>query len=52
LFKDAVAAAKKVGLPWREEPLVLTPSEQLVKLVVKSQNLAANQGGDSGEGGE
>lgn len=52
LFKDAVAAAKKVGLPWREEPLVLTPADQLVKLVVKSQNLAAKQGSETSEGGE
>lgn len=52
LFNDAVAEAKEVGLPWREEPLSLTPSEQLVKLVVKSQQLAAKQGGDAGEGGD
>lgn len=48
LFHQAVDAAKTAGLPWREEPLVLTPSEQLVKLVVKSQQLAAEQGGDAG----
>lgn len=52
LFEEAVNAAKKAGLPWREAPLVLHPSEQLVKLVVKSQNLAAKQGGDEGEGGD
>ena len=52
MFNEAVDAAKKVGLPWQEEPLVLTPSDPLVKLVVKSQQLAAKQGGDSGEGGE
>lgn len=52
LFKEAVDAAKQVGLPWREEPLPLTPSDQLVKLVVKSQQLAAKQGGDGSEGGE
>jgi CRISPR-associated protein Csb1 len=52
LFNDAVAAAKNIKLPWREQPLVLTPSDQLVKLVVKSQQLAVKQGGDSGEGGE
>ena len=52
IFKNAVDAAKHVGLPWREEPLALTPSDKLVKLVVKSQQLAAKQGGDSGEGGE
>lgn len=48
LFHQAVDAARAAGLPWREEPLVLTPSEQLVKLVVKSQQLAAQQGGDAG----
>ena len=52
LFEGAVAAAKQAGLPWREEPLVLQPSDELVKLVVKSQRLAIEQGGDSGEGGE
>jgi len=52
LFNEAVEAARKAGLPWREEPVVLKPSEQLVKLVVKSQQLAIRQGGDDGEGGE
>jgi CRISPR-associated protein Csb1 len=52
LLNSAVAAAKKVGLSWRTEPLVLMPSEQLVKLVVKSQQLAVQQGVESGEGGE
>jgi hypothetical protein len=47
-----VEQAKKVGLPWRSEPLVLTPSVELVKLVVKSQRLTVQQGGESGEGGE
>ena len=36
LLEDAVAAAKKVGLPWRDD---------LVELVVKSQQLAVAQGG-------
>ena len=52
LFNDAVDAAKKVGLPWREDSIVLTPSDQLVKLVVKSQQLAANQREDGSEGGD
>jgi CRISPR-associated protein Csb1 len=52
LLNAAVAAAKDTGLSWREEPLVLRPSDELVKLVVKSQRLAIEQGGDSGEGGE
>lgn len=49
LLHEAVEAAKQAGLPWRSEPLTLTPSENLVKLVVKSQEQAAKQGGDSGE---
>jgi CRISPR-associated protein Csb1 len=52
LLGDAVAAAKGRGLPWRDEPLVLTPSDQLVKLVVRSQRLAVAQGGGNGEGGD
>ena len=52
LLNEAVKQAKALGLPWREEPLVLTPSPDLVKLVVKSQQLAAQQGGESGEGGD
>lgn len=48
LFEAAVAAARKVGLPWRTEPLTLTPSASLVKLTVKSQRLAAASAGDDG----
>jgi len=49
LLTNAIDEAKKAGLPWREDPLVLTPSDQLVKLVVKSQELMCKQGGDAGE---
>jgi len=49
MLKDAVEQAKGVGLPWQSEPLVLTPSDELVKLVVKSQQLAVQQGGEGGE---
>ncbi len=52
LLGEAVAAAKKVGLSWREVPLPLAPSDDLVKLVVKSQQLAAQQGAETGEGGD
>jgi CRISPR-associated protein Csb1 len=51
LLNQAIAAAAKLGLKWLGEPLVLTPSAQLVKLVVKSQQLAV-MGGESDEGGE
>lgn len=46
LLQAAVVAAKKVGLPWREEPLLLQPSDKLVKLVVKSQLLAIQKGAE------
>jgi len=51
LLKEAVAAAGAVGLSWRQEPLVLEPSPQLVALVRKSQVLAVAGGEeDGGEG--
>lgn len=49
LLKDAVDAAKNIGLPWREEPLRLRPSDDLVELVVRSQQRAITQGGEGGE---
>ena len=52
LLNGAVTKAKKLGLRWQEEPVVLTPSNALLKLVVKSQQLAARQSGETGEGGE
>ena len=49
LFRDAVALAKKAGLPWMEGELMLTPSPQLADLVRRSQELAASKA-ESGEG--
>ncbi len=51
LLKEAVevATSKEIGLPWRTDPLRLVPSDDLVKLVVKSQQLALAQGGEGGE---
>lgn len=48
LLESAVQAAVKLGLPWQAEPIILTPSDELIALVKKSQDLAAT--GD--EGGE
>ncbi len=48
LLAEAVAAAKEAGLAWREEPLMLRPSDSLVKLVARSQQLSAQTGGDEG----
>lgn len=51
LLKEAIDAVKalETPLPWREEPLQLVPSDDLVKLVVKSQQLALAQSGEGGE---
>lgn len=51
LLNDAVAEARKAGLPWMEQELTLTPSPELVALVRKSQELSAGTGGAE-EGGE
>jgi CRISPR-associated protein Csb1 len=44
LVKQAAAAVVAAGLPWETDPLVLTPSKQLVQLVRKSQELAVASG--------
>jgi len=42
LFNEAVKAAKSVGLPWEDE-ILLRPSDDLIKLVARSQELATHQ---------
>ena len=37
IFKNAIAAAKKAGFPWNEEPIRLTPQSRLVELVGRSR---------------
>jgi len=49
VLKAAIDEANKVGLTWREQPLQLVPSDELVRLVVRSQQLAQSQGGEGGE---
>ncbi|MCS6976079.1 MAG: hypothetical protein NZM31_03585, partial [Gemmatales bacterium] len=49
LLKEAIQDARSLGLPWRDKPLRLVPSEDLVELVVKSQQLAAQKVGEGGE---
>jgi CRISPR-associated protein Csb1 len=44
LLADAVAAADQAGLTWRGEPLTLTPSKELLKLVRLSQEQAVKEG--------
>ncbi len=40
-LKAAIAAAEKVGLTWRKEPLKLIPAPQLVELLKRSLEIAA-----------
>lgn len=42
LFNDAVQAAKDASLPWEGE-ILLNPSEDLIQLVARSQELATHQ---------
>ena len=46
LVKEAVAAAKAMGLNWMEEKLTLTPAPELVELVKQSQEVAAKETGE------
>lgn len=47
LFKDALADAKAIGLPWDGE-VPLTPTADLVELLAKSQELAMHQTAEEG----
>jgi CRISPR-associated protein Csb1 len=47
LLESAVKDALALGLPWQVEPIKLTPSDELIALVKKSQQLAA--AGEEGE---
>jgi len=49
LFNDAVSAATNAGLPWLEEGLSLKPSDELVELVRKSQELETGLGEEESE---
>lgn len=49
IYNEAVAAAKKLGLPWETAPITLTPSPELIALVKKSQELAAVGSDEEGE---
>lgn len=46
LLTEAVAAAVALGLPWRTEPLRLTPSAGLAALVRESRKLAMQSGAE------
>lgn len=42
VFNQALAKALAAGLPWNDQPIKLTPSDELVRLVARSQELAAS----------
>jgi hypothetical protein len=43
---DAVDNAKKAGMNWSEDKLMLRPSAELIELVRQSQELAAKEKGE------
>ena len=48
ILKEAVEEAKGIGLPWEDE-IVLIPSDDLLRLVQKSQELVRNRVVEDGE---
>lgn len=48
LLNEAIGAARTGGLPWREEPVVLKPSAELLKLVRLSQLQATKELAEAG----
>lgn len=46
LLKEAIGAAKECGLAWREKPVILKPSTELLKLVRLSQAEATKEGAE------
>jgi CRISPR-associated protein Csb1 len=48
LLTAAAKAVKDAKLPWNTNPIMLTPSKQLVELVRKSQELTAKSGEEGG----
>lgn len=47
LLRDAVDAARKLGLGWREKPISLAPSDELAALVRRSRDLAMRMPAES-----
>ena len=46
LLEEAVEEAKRSGLPWEESAIELTPSPDLIELVLRSQKLARESGAE------
>src|SRR5690606_30232998 len=41
LLREAVDAARKVGMGWNAKPVILKPTEKLAHLIIKSRELTA-----------
>jgi len=46
LLAEAIADARRAGLPWEQEPVELTPSTDLIELVRRSQVLDSTTGAE------
>jgi hypothetical protein len=46
LLRQAIDSAKEANLPWQEQPLLLKPSGELLKLVRLSQLEATKESSD------
>lgn len=46
LLSEAIEAARDAGLPWRDQPVALRPSGELLELVRRSQQLARREGAE------
>lgn len=49
LYNSAVKAARKAGLPYRTEPVLLRPGKALTELLQRSQEIAAESGVEEDE---
>lgn len=46
IFAEAVEQAKKIGLPWRDQPIKLSPRNELVELIRRSREVTSAEGGE------
>jgi CRISPR-associated protein Csb1 len=52
VFAETVAAARSAGLPWRDEEIILTPSDRLIELVRRSEDVLAQTPAEAGQSEE
>jgi CRISPR-associated protein Csb1 len=47
VLKEAAKAAARAGLPWRDQPLTLTPAPKLVALIRRSREVSVAESGET-----